>query len=65
MSRRRLVAAVVPGIGYGCFAKWLDPPGSAAAHLRKYGYDQTVMAVDALSGTETNARQIRDAIMAR
>ena len=31
MSRRRLIAAVVPGIGYGCFAKWLDPPGSAAA----------------------------------
>ena len=65
MSRRRLIAAVVPGIGYGCFAKWLDPPGSAAAHLRQYGYDQTVMAVDALSGIETNARQIRDAIMAR
>ena len=65
MSRRRLIAAVVPGIGYGCFAQWLDPPGSAAAHLRQYGYDQEVMAVDALSGIETNARQIRDAIMAR
>ena len=65
MSRRRLIAAVVPGIGYGCFAQWLDPPGSAAAHLRKFGYDQIVMAVDALSGIETNARQIRDAIMAR
>lgn len=64
MSRRRLIAAVVPGIGYSCFEQWLDPPGSAAAHLRKYGYDQTVMAVDALSGIETNARQIRDAIMA-
>jgi hypothetical protein len=64
MSRRRLIAAVVPGIGYACFAQWLDPPGSVAAHLRKYGYDQTVMAVDALSGIETNARQIRDAIMA-
>lgn len=65
MSRRRLIAAVVPGIGYGCFAQWLDPPGSAAAHLRKFGYDQTVMAVDSLSGIETNARQIRDAIMAQ
>jgi hypothetical protein len=64
-SRQRLIAAIVPGIGYGCFARWLDPPGSAAAHLRKYGYDQIVMAVDALSGIETNARQIRDAIMAR
>jgi hypothetical protein len=64
-SRQRLIAAIVPGIGYSCFARWLDPPGSAAAHLRKYGYDQIVMAVDALSGIETNARQIRDAIMAR
>jgi len=63
-SRRHLVAAVVAGIGYECFAKWLDPPGSTAAHLRKYDYDQFVLKVDALSGIETNARQIRDAIMA-
>ena len=64
-SERRLVAAVVAGIGYSCFAKWLDPPGTAAAHLRKYDYDQFVIEVDALSGIEKNARQIRDAIMAR
>ncbi len=63
-SRRRLTAAVVAGIGYSCFAKWLDPPGSVAAHLRKYGYDQFLIEVDALSGIENNARQIRDAIMA-
>jgi hypothetical protein len=63
-SRRRLVAAVVSGIGYACFAAWLDPPGTAAAHLRKYDYDMVVLDVDALSGIETNARQIRDAIMA-
>jgi len=61
-SRRHLVAAVVAGIGYDCFAQWLDPPGTAAAHLRKYDYDQFVLKVDALSGIETNARQIRDAI---
>ena len=60
VSWRRVVA----GIGYDCFAQWLDPPGSAAAHLRKYDYDQFVIKVDALSGIETNARQIRDAIMA-
>jgi hypothetical protein len=64
-SERRLVAAVVAGIGYSCFAEWLDPPGTVAAHLRKYDYDQVVIDVDALSGIETNARQIRDAIMAR
>jgi hypothetical protein len=64
-SERRLVAAVVAGIGYSCFAKWLDPPGTVAAHLRKYDYEQFVIEVDALSGIEKNARQIRDAIMAR
>ena len=64
-SERRLVAAVVAGIGYSCFAEWLDPPGTVAVHLRKYDYDQFVIDVDALSGIERNARQIRDAIMAR
>ena len=34
-----LLAAIVPGIGYGCFATWLEPPGTAAAHVSKFGYD--------------------------
>ena len=63
-SRRKLVAAVVPGIGYDCFAKWLAPAGTTAAHLRRFGYDFVAIKVDALSGTATNARQIRDAVMA-
>jgi dienelactone hydrolase len=63
-SKRRLVAAMVPGLGFECFEKWLEPPGTAAAHVRQFGYDQVVIKVDALSGTETNARQIRDALLA-
>ena len=63
-SKRRLVAAVVPGIGYECFEQWLQPPGTVAQHVRQYGYDAILLKVDALSGTENNARQIRDAIMA-
>jgi hypothetical protein len=63
-SSRRLVAAVVPGIGYDCFAQWLQPPGTVAQHVRQYGYETRLMKVDALSGTTTNARQIRDAVMA-
>ena len=63
-SRRRLVAAVVPGIGYDCVAQWLAPAGTVADHVRNYGYDQIVIRVDALSGTARNAREIRDAIMA-
>lgn len=63
LSQRRLVAMVVPGIGYECFAPWLSPPGTVTAHLRRFGYDGTWIKVDALSSSENNARQIRDAIM--
>ncbi len=63
-SRRHLVAALVPGLGYTCFEHWLEAPGSATAHVRQYGYDQVLIKVDALSSTATNARQIRDQLLA-
>src|SRR4249920_3751264 len=63
-SRRRLVAAVVAGIGYECFEKWLQPPGTVAKHVQQFGYDTVPIKVDALSSSANNARQIRDAIMA-
>jgi pimeloyl-ACP methyl ester carboxylesterase len=63
-SSRRLIAAVVPGIGYDCFAQWLQPPGTVAEHLRKYGYEQTLIRVDGLSSSKKNAGQVRDAVMA-
>src|SRR5215510_3694920 len=63
-SRRRLVAAVVSGFGYECFAPWLEPPGTAATHVRQYGYDQILIPVDRLSSSRNNARQVRDAILA-
>jgi hypothetical protein len=63
-SKRRLVAAAVPGIGYECFERWLQNPSTGTLHVRQFGYDAMWLQVDALSGTETNARQIRDAIMA-
>lgn len=63
-SIRKLKAAVVPGIGFSCFATWLHPPKTVAAHLQQFGFDQTHIEVDALSGSSTNARQIRDAILA-
>ena len=59
-SRRGLIAAVVPGIGYECFEQWLEPSGSVARHVRAYGYDQVVIKVDGLSSARNNARQIRD-----
>lgn len=63
-SRRRLVAAIVPGIGYECFEQWLQPPGTSARHVRQFGYDLVSIKVDALSSSTNNARQIRDALMA-
>ena len=59
-----MIAAVVPGIGYECFEKWLEPPGTAAQHVRQFGYDMVLLKVDALSSSANNARQIRDAIVA-
>jgi len=64
MSRRRLVAALVPGVGYGCIVDWLRPPSVGANHVRQFDYGQIMLPVDPLSGIETNARQVRDAIMA-
>jgi hypothetical protein len=63
-AHRRLVAAFVPGIGWECFSAWLDSKATAAAHLRQFGYDIVPIGVDALSSSTTNAREIRDAIMA-
>lgn len=63
-SKRRLVAAVVAGIGYECFQQWLQAPGTSTQHVRQFGYDMALMPVDALSSSGHNARQIRDAIMA-
>src|SRR5262249_30817088 len=63
-SKRRLIAAEVPGFGFGCVESWLGGPGPVTEHLRRFGYDAVQLKVDALSSSENNARQIRDAIMA-
>ena len=63
-SKRKLVAAIVPGIGWDCFVDWLDLKNTSRAHVRQFGYDMLTVQVDALSSTTTNARQIRDEIIA-
>lgn len=63
-SARGLVAGMVFGIGYECFAPWLQAPDTARRHVRQFGFDMLTIDVDALSGTVTNAKQIRDAVMA-
>jgi hypothetical protein len=63
-SKRRLVAAAVAGIGFECFEKWLDAPGTVSQHVSQFGYGAVFVRVDALSSSANNARQIRDRIMA-
>jgi dienelactone hydrolase len=62
-SERRLVAAVVPGFGYDCFAAWLDVHGTVVDHLRTQGYELAPIRVEGLSSTARNARLVRDAVM--
>jgi len=62
-SKRGLVAVVVPGVGWECFADWLEPKGTVPAHVRQFGYDLVYLNVDGLSSSTNNARQIRDALM--
>ena len=63
-SNRHLIAAVVLGLGFDCIEEWLAPLGSVAEHVRGFGFDQVLIKVDALASTATNARQIRDALLA-
>jgi hypothetical protein len=62
-SESHLVAVMVPGIGWDCFSDWLDLKGSVPEHVRRFGYDMTLLKVDGLSSSDRNARLVRDAIM--
>ena len=63
-SRRHLVVGFVPGLGWECFADWLNVTGSVAAHLAQFGYDARLVEVGGLASTEENARRIREAVLA-
>jgi len=62
-SRQQLIAVVIPGVSWDCFEGWLDLQGSAAAHIRQFGFEQQAVKVDGLSSSANNARQIRNAIL--
>ena len=63
-SRRRYLAAIVPGVGYSCIKEWLQPATTPREQLARFDYEAQMVEVDALSGTTRNAGQIREAIMA-
>jgi pimeloyl-ACP methyl ester carboxylesterase len=62
-SKRHLVAAIVPGIGWECFSDWLNLTGTTVRHLQQFGFAVEVIRVGGLSGTDANAQQVRDAVM--
>lgn len=61
-SKRNLVAALVPGIGWECFESWLEYENEFDGHLEEFGFQAYIFSVDGMSGTTVNARMIRDAI---
>ena len=61
---RPLTIAFVPGVGWNCVEKWLEPADAGLDNLRRYGYDGELVRVDALSSGAVNARQIRDWVLA-
>ncbi len=63
-SKRNLVAAMVPGIGWECFESWLDYENEFDGHAESLGFNAYIFSVDGMSGTTVNARMIRDAILA-
>jgi len=63
-SKRNLVAVIVPGVGWDCFANWLALKNTVKTHIQQFGFDVIMLNVDSLSSTSNNARQIRDSIMA-
>ena len=55
---------MVPGIGWECFEKWLAYENEFDNHLETLGFGADIFSVDGMSGTATNARMVRDAILA-
>jgi pimeloyl-ACP methyl ester carboxylesterase len=63
-GHRRLIALIVPGVGWECIETWLKLNDSISSLLAGFGFETELVKVDGLSGTEKNARQIRDFIEA-
>ena len=63
-SRQKLLALIVPGVGWECIETWLELDDSLRALLKSFDFQADLLEVDGLSSSENNARQIRDAIAA-
>jgi pimeloyl-ACP methyl ester carboxylesterase len=64
VSHRKLLALIVPGVGWECIETWLKLDDSVKSLMASFGFQTELVKVDGLSGSENNARQIRDFIEA-
>ncbi|MGB7450682.1 MAG: hypothetical protein WBM36_00985 [Lysobacterales bacterium] len=62
VSDQKILALIVPGVGWECIKEWLELDESVDDFLKSFNFRTELLEVDGLSGTERNARQIRDAI---
>jgi hypothetical protein len=58
-SNSDYLVLLVQGLGWDCFAGWLDVELSAAKHVANFGYEVRLLPVDGLSSTEKNALLIQ------
>ena len=63
-SHRKLLALIVPGVGWECIQAWLKLDDSVRSLMASFDFQTELVNVDGLSSSETNARQIRDFIEA-
>ena len=62
-ARRPLTLVFVPGLGWDCFARWLQAGEYVRQHLRGLGHDFIVVDIDGLADSRINANIIRDAVL--
>jgi len=62
VSQQKLLALIVPGVGWECIEEWLEIDESVDDLLKSFGFQAELLEVDGLSGSANNARQIRDKI---
>ena len=62
VTEQKVLALIVPGVGWECIEEWLALDESVDNLLKSFGFQTELLKVDGLSGTEHNARQIRDTI---
>jgi len=61
-TRSDFLVLLVPGLGWNCFADWLDLTLSVPKHLARFGYEMRFVPVDGLSSTRNNAAMIHDSV---